>query len=143
MSLSRVYMCVIEVGRGFPLSLDVYTNELVGDSEGGGVWVYPWNPVSIVSDQSAALRPKENDLERFGISGHKYSSWHIQEKSLDKSNFWEEKEADRDRLDSLITDTHTFSVYVSLSFVGVYERERGGFPLFLNDYPLNATWDLE
>ena len=30
------------------------------------------------------------------------------------------------------TDTHTFSVYVRLSFVCVCDRERGGFPLSLS-----------
>jgi hypothetical protein len=30
------------------------------------------------------------------------------------------------------TDTHTFSIYVCLSFLRVCDRERGGFPLSLS-----------
>ena len=36
MSLSRVYMCVIERGKGFLLSLDLFMYEWVVDREGGG-----------------------------------------------------------------------------------------------------------
>jgi hypothetical protein len=41
------------------------------------------------------------------------------------------------------TDTHTFSVYVCLSFVCVYDRERGGFPFLSLDVCTLCGWVVE
>ena len=50
-------------------SLDIYTYEWVGDrEEGKRVLSVSWNSWHHISNRPVALRPNENDVERFGIS---------------------------------------------------------------------------
>ena len=64
MSLSRLYVCVIERG-GFPRCVFVC---VVIEKEGGEFCVYPGTPGITVSNLSFALSPNEKDPARFKIA---------------------------------------------------------------------------
>ncbi len=74
MSVSRLYVCVIERGGGFPsLSRCVYVVWVGGRERGRRVWLYSGTPgivvVSItVSNLSVILHPNKKNLTRFEIA---------------------------------------------------------------------------